>query len=94
MLDALNAWQLVHELDQVLDLPAAASFKHVSPAGAAVSVPLDDELADVYGCKNVRLSPLATAFCRARGADPLSSFGDFIALSRNCLLYTSPSPRD
>ena len=82
LLDALNAWQLVNELDQVLDLPAAASFKHLSPAGAAVSVPLDDNLADVYGYKNLKLSPLATAYVRARGADPLSSFGDFIALSR------------
>ena len=89
LLDALNAWQLVHELDQVLDLPAAASFKHVSPAGAAVSVPLDDELADVYGCKNLSLSPLATAYVRARGADPLSSFGDFIALSRKVDLSTA-----
>ena len=89
ILDALNAWQLVKELDQVLDLPAAASFKHVSPAGAAVSVPLDDELADVYGCKNLSLSPLATAYVRARGADPLSSFGDFIALSRKVDLSTA-----
>ncbi len=82
LLDALNAWQLVNELDQVLDLPAAASFKHLSPAGAAVGVPLDDKLADVYCCKNLNLSPLATAYVRARGTDPLSSFGDFIALSR------------
>ena len=55
LLDALNAWQLVHELDHVLDLPAAASFKHVSPAGAAVSVPLDDELADVYGLSLIHI---------------------------------------
>ena len=89
LLDALNAWQLVHELDHVLNLPAAASFKHVSPAGAAVSVPLDEELADVYGCKNLSLSPLATAYIRARGADPLSSFGDFIALSRKVDLSTA-----
>ena len=89
LLDALNAWQLVHELDHVLDLPAATSFKHVSPAGAAVSVPLDDELAYVYGCKNLSLSPLATAYVRARGADPLSSFGDFIALSRKVDLSTA-----
>ena len=82
LLDALNAWQLVNELDQVLDLPAAASFKHLSPAGAAVSVPLDYKLADVYGCKDLNLSPLATAYVRARGAVPLSSIGDFIALSR------------
>ncbi|MBS1254217.1 MAG: Bifunctional purine biosynthesis protein PurH [Deltaproteobacteria bacterium] len=89
LMDALNAWQLVHELDQVLELPSAASFKHVSPAGAAVSVPLDDTLADVYGCKNQDLSPLATAYIRARGADPLSSFGDFIALSRKVDVYTA-----
>lgn len=82
LLDALNAWQLVNELDQVLDLPAAASFKHLSPAGAAVGIPLDENLADVYGCKDLNLSPLATAYVRARGADPLSSLGDFIALSR------------
>ena len=89
LLDALNAWQLVHELDQALVLPAAASFKHLSPAGAAVSIPLDDELADVYGCNNLNLSPLATSFIRARGADPLSSFGDFIALSRKVDLCTA-----
>ena len=89
LLDAINAWQLVHELDQVLNLPSAASFKHVSPAGAAVSVTIDDELADVYGCKNLNLSPLATAYVRARGADPLSSFGDFIALSRKVDLSTA-----
>jgi len=89
LLDALNAWQLVHELDQVLNLPTAASFKHVSPAGVAVSVPLDDVLADVYGCKKLSLSPLANAYVRARGADPLSSFGDFIALSRIVDLSTA-----
>ena len=89
LLDAINAWQLVHELDQILNLPSAASFKHVSPAGAAVSVPLNDELADVYGCKNLSPSPLATAYVRARGADPLSSFGDFIALSRKVDLSTA-----
>ena len=89
LLDAINAWQLVHELAQVLNLPSAASFKHVSPAGAAVSVTIDDELADVYGCKNLNLSPLATAYVRARGADPLSSFGDLIALSRKVDLSTA-----
>ncbi len=89
LLDALNAWQLVNELDQVLNLPAAASFKHLSPAGAAVSVPLNDELDLVYGCKHLNLSPLATAYVRARGADPLSSFGDFIALSRKVDLSTA-----
>ena len=90
LLDALNAWQLVQELDEALGLPAATSFKHVSPAGAAVSVPLDDTLLEVYDCKkNQELSPLATAYIRARGADPLSSFGDFIALSRKVDLSTA-----
>ena len=79
--DALNAWQLVKELRAALNLPAAASFKHVSPAGAAVSVPLSDTLKKVYECENDELSPLAVAYVRARGADPLCSFGDFIALS-------------
>ena len=90
LLDALNAWQLVQELDEALGLPAATSFKHVSPAGAAVSVALDDTLLEVYDCKkNQELSPLATAYIRARGADPLSSFGDFIALSRKVDLSTA-----
>ena len=90
LLDALNAWQLVQELDEALGLPAATSFKHVSPAGAAVSVPLDDTLLEVYDCKkNQELSSLATAYIRARGADPLSSFGDFIALSRKVDLSTA-----
>ena len=90
LLDALNAWQLVQELDEALGLPAATSFKHVSPAGAAVSVPLDDTLLEVYDCKKTQeLSSLATAYIRARGADPLSSFGDFIALSRKVDLNTA-----
>ena len=90
LLDALNAWQLVQEIDEALGLPAATSFKHVSPAGAAVSVPLDDTLLEVYDCKkNQELSSLATAYIRARGADPLSSFGDFIALSRKVDLSTA-----
>ena len=90
LLDALNAWQLVQELDEALGLPAATSFKHVSPAGAAVSVALDDTLLEVYDCKkNQELSSLATAYIRARGADPLSSFGDFIALSRKVDLSTA-----
>ena len=89
LLDALNAWQLVQELDEVLGLPAAASFKHVSPAGAAVSVPLNDILKEVYDCKNLELSQLATAYIRARGADPLSSFGDFISLSRKVDVNTA-----
>ena len=81
MLDALNAWQLVAELSAALDLPAAASFKHVSPAGAAVGVPLSDELRQVYEVGDRDLSRLAAAYVRARGADPKSSFGDFVALS-------------
>ena len=89
LLDALNAWQLVWELDQSLNLPAAASFKHVSPAGAAVSAPLSDVLEEVYDCQNKDLSELAVAYLRARGADPLSSFGDFIALSRKVDLSTA-----
>jgi len=89
LLDALNAWQLVKELDEVLGLPAAASFKHVSPAGAAVSVPLNDILKEVYDCKDLELSQLATAYIRARGADPLSSFGDFISLSRKVDVNTA-----
>ncbi len=81
LLDALNAWQLVRELKAALSLPAAASFKHVSPAGAAVSVPLSDALKKSYFVDDLELSPLATAYARARGADRLCSFGDFIALS-------------
>ncbi|MDE0177794.1 MAG: phosphoribosylaminoimidazolecarboxamide formyltransferase, partial [Gammaproteobacteria bacterium] len=81
MLDALNAWQLVAELSEVLEAPAATSFKHVSPAGAAVGVPLSDDLRRVYEVGDRDLSPLATAYVRARGADPKSSFGDFVALS-------------
>jgi len=79
--DALNAWQLVKELRAALGLPAAASFKHVSPAGAAVYVELDETLKRVYECENQDLSPLAAAYVRARGADPMCSFGDYIALS-------------
>ena len=81
MLDGLNAWQLVRELGAALQLPAAASFKHVSPAGVAVAVALPDELRRVYEIGARRLTPLATAYARARGADPKSSFGDFVALS-------------
>ena len=95
LLDALNAWQLVQELDEALGLPAATSFKHVSPAGAAVSVPLDNTLLEVYDCKKTQeLSSLATAYIRARGADPLSSFGDFIALSRKVDLSTAEVVRE
>ncbi|MBK7448930.1 MAG: phosphoribosylaminoimidazolecarboxamide formyltransferase [Anaerolineales bacterium] len=81
LLDALNAWQLVRELNASLGLPAAASFKHVSPAGVAVGVPLSDVLKRAYFVDDLELSPLATAYARARGADRLCSFGDFIALS-------------
>ena len=81
MLDALNAWQLVRELKDALAMPAAASFKHVSPAGAAVAVPLPADLQRAYEAEGVALTPLATAYARARGADPKSSFGDFVALS-------------
>ena len=87
--DALNAWQLVKELKAASGLPAAASFKHVSPAGAAVSVELSDLDQQVFDCQDVELSPLATAYVRARGADPLSSFGDFIALSEKVDVATA-----
>jgi phosphoribosylaminoimidazolecarboxamide formyltransferase/IMP cyclohydrolase len=81
LLDALNAWQLVSEVTQALGLPAAASFKHVSPAGAAVAAPLSADLAEAYEVTGVELSPAALAYVRARGADPKCSFGDFVALS-------------
>lgn len=84
-LDALNAWQLVCELKQATGLPAAASFKHVSPAGAAVGLPLSPVLRSIYFVpENLPLSPLACAYARARGADRMSSFGDFAALSDIC----------
>ena len=81
LLDALNSWQLVRALKEVLSLPAAASFKHLSPAGAAVAVPMSDALQRAYFVDDLDLSPLATAYARARGADRLSSFGDWVALS-------------
>ena len=81
LLDALNGWQLVRELRDTLGLPAAASFKHVSPAGAAVAVPLPPTLRQAYEVGERELPPLATAYARARGTDPKSSFGDFVALS-------------
>lgn len=84
LLDALNGWQLVTELKQATGLPAAASFKHVSPAGAAVAVPLDETLEKIYFVEGVKLSPVATAYIRARGADRMSSYGDFVALSDEC----------
>ncbi|MDY6315007.1 MAG: phosphoribosylaminoimidazolecarboxamide formyltransferase [Clostridia bacterium] len=83
-LDALNSWQLVRELKEALSLPAAASFKHVSPAGAAVGLPLTDELKKIYFVEGDELSPLACAYARARGTDRMSSFGDWIALSDVC----------
>lgn len=81
LLDAMNAWQLVRELKQATGLPAATSFKHVSPSGAAVAVPLTDLLKQIYFVADLELSPLAEAYARARGVDRMSSFGDFIALS-------------
>ncbi|CAL1288987.1 unnamed protein product [Larinioides sclopetarius] len=89
--DALNAWQLVTELKQSLNLPAAASFKHVSPAGAAVAVPLTYEESKVCMVDDLyeNLTPLATAYARARGADRMSSFGDFVALSDTCDAVTA-----
>ncbi len=83
-LDALNGWQLVSELKRATGLPAAASFKHVSPAGAAVGLPLSDTLRQIYFVGKQELSPLACAYARARGADRMSSFGDWIALSDVC----------
>ena len=87
LLDALNGWQLVRELKASLGLPAAASFKHVSPAGAAVGVPLSETLRKIYFANEIEGladSPLATAYVRARGADRMSSFGDFVSLSDVC----------
>ncbi|KAI8322721.1 IMP cyclohydrolase [Martensiomyces pterosporus] len=89
LLDALNSWPLVKELKQALGLPAAASFKHVSPAGAAVGVPLDEVEKQVYMVDKTELSPLATAYARARGADRMSSFGDWAALSDVCDVATA-----
>ena len=84
-LDAFNGWQLVRELKQATGLPAATSFKHVSPAGAAVGLPMDDVLKKIYWVDDMGdLSPIACAYARARGADRMSSFGDFIALSDVC----------
>lgn len=84
-LDAFNGWQLVKELKEATGLPAATSFKHVSPAGAAVGLPLEETLAKIYWVDDLgELSPLACAYARARGADRMSSFGDFIALSDVC----------
>ncbi len=84
LLDALNGYQLVKELKKATGLPSATSFKHVSPAGAAVGLPLSDTLKKIYFVDDVELTPLANAYARARGADRMSSFGDFIALSDEC----------
>ena len=84
LLDALNGWQLVREMRKATNLPAAASFKHVSPAGAAIGEPLDDILKKIYFAENLELSAQATAYVRARGADRMSSYGDFAILSDEC----------
>lgn len=83
-MDAFNGWQLIKELKKATGLPAATSFKHVSPAGAAVGVPMSDTLKKIYFVDDLELSPLACAYARARGADRMSSYGDFIALSDIC----------
>ena len=89
-LDALNGWQLVSELKKATGLPAATSFKHVSPAGAAVGLPLSDTLAKIYWVDDLgELTPLASAYARARGADRMSSYGDFISLSDVCDVCTA-----
>ena len=90
-LDALNAWQLVKELQDATGWPAAASFKHVSPAGAAIGLPLTDTLKKIYFVDdfNEPLSPIASAYARARGADRMCSYGDFVALSTTCDLQTA-----
>lgn len=89
LLDALNGWQLVRELRTALRLPAAASYKHTSPAGAAVGLPLSETLRKMYFVDQQTVSPLAAAYIRARGADRLSSFGDFAALSEPCDVSTA-----
>ena len=89
LLDAFNGYQLVKELKKATGLPSATSFKHVSPAGAAVGLPLTDTLKRIYFTDDVELSPLACAYARARGADRMSSFGDFIALSDECDVATA-----
>ena len=89
LLDAMNSWQLVQELKEATGLPAAASFKHVSPAGAAVAAPLSELLQKVYFVEGIELSPIAAAYIRARGADRMSSYGDFVALSDECDAQTA-----
>ena len=94
LLDALNGWQLVKELKEATGLPAATSFKHVSPAGAAVGLPMDEVLRKIYWVDDLgELSPLACAYARARGADRMSSFGDFISLSDVCDVDTARRDR-
>ena len=89
LLDAMNSWQLVRELKEATGLAAAASFKHVSPAGAAVAAPLSETLKEMYFAPDFPLTPLATAYVRARGADRMSSYGDFSALSDVCDVATA-----
>ncbi|KAI8911150.1 cytidine deaminase-like protein, partial [Gorgonomyces haynaldii] len=89
LLDALNAWPLVKELEQATGLPAAASFKHVSPAGAAIGLPLSETEKQVYFVEDIELTPQASAYARARGADRMSSFGDWVALSSICDVATA-----
>merc|ERR1719359_608583 len=89
LLDAVNAWQCVHELAQATGLPAAASFKHVSPAGAAIGTELTDQERLVFEVKDKELTPTATAYVRARNADPLCSFGDFVAISHKVDVATA-----
>ena len=91
LLDALNSWQLVKEMKEATGLPSAASFKHVSPAGAAVGLPLSDTLRKIYFVDDIHeeLSPIACAYARARGADRMSSYGDFVALSDTCDAVTA-----
>ena len=88
-LDALNGWQLVSELKDATGLPAATSFKHVSPAGAAIGLPLTDVEKKIYWVEEDGLTPLANAYARARGADRMSSYGDFICLSDVCDVATA-----
>lgn len=83
-LDAFNSWQLVKELKEATGYPAAASFKHVSPAGAALGLPLDETLRKIYFVDDLEISPIACAYARARGADRMSSYGDWVALSDTC----------
>jgi AICAR transformylase/IMP cyclohydrolase PurH (only IMP cyclohydrolase domain in Aful) len=89
LLDAMNGWQLVKELKEATGLAAAASFKHVSPAGAAVAVPLSDTLRKIYFVEQENLSDISIAYIRARGADRMSSYGDFVALSDECDVATA-----